>query len=122
MFLLRDLTCFSKSNPRIDPRKECLTFCRVLLTKCSGPAIDINVKMIYDLRSFQKALICANRIINTLVMEEKVIFFRRGSRSRPRPRTPELRIQNSRPYYWCLDTNRAIVPNFSFLGAIAAEK
>jgi hypothetical protein len=36
--------------------------------------IDINVKKIYVLRPFQKALICPNWIMNTLVLEEKVYF------------------------------------------------
>jgi hypothetical protein len=63
--------------------------------------------MINVLRLFQKALICRNRIISTLVMEEKVYFSMRGSRFRPRPGTPRLRIRNSGPCYWCLDTNEA---------------
>jgi hypothetical protein len=44
-------------------------------------------------------------------------FSRRGSRSRPRPGTPRLRIQNSGLLYWCLDAKRSIVQNFSSLGA-----
>jgi hypothetical protein len=40
-------------------------------------------------------------------MEEKVYFSRRGFRSRPRPGTLRLRIHNSGPYYWCIDTNGA---------------
>jgi hypothetical protein len=34
--------------------------------------------MIFVLRPFQKVLICPNRIINTLVMEEKVYFLGEG--------------------------------------------
>jgi hypothetical protein len=48
--------------------------------------MNIYTKIFYALRPFQKALICPNRIINTLVMEEKLYFSRRGSRSRQDPR------------------------------------
>jgi hypothetical protein len=37
--------------------------------------INVYVKIMYGLTPFQKALICPNRIINTLVMEEKLFFF-----------------------------------------------
>jgi hypothetical protein len=69
--------------------------------------IDIYVEIIYAVRLFQNALTCLNRIINTPVIEEKLYFYRRRFKFRPRSWNNRLRIQKSRPYYWCLHTNRA---------------
>jgi hypothetical protein len=78
----------------------------LILTRLGNrPLTQIPIDMyfyIFALKPFQNALTYPNRLINTLVIKEKVYFSKRGFRSRSRSWTTWLRIQNSRPYYWCL--------------------
>jgi hypothetical protein len=60
--------------------------------------IETKLKIIYELRPFQKAPKCPIQITETLVMCEKVHFSTRGLWSRPYSRTPRPRIPNPRPY------------------------